>query len=173
MILKIISSAAIIASATALGVQYASRYGLRAKEIRAFQSALVQLESEILYYDTLLPDALMEIGALTEGEVGKFFTEAGRRLKSKRGQTIDDAWRKALDHSRQNLNLTQEDYELILDFGGQLGLSDKEGLRKYFQLIQSRLKNQEAKAEEERNRYEKMAKSLGLLGGLAIAIILL
>src|SRR5699024_8268442 len=95
-----------------------------------------------------------------------------RHLEHKMGANIAEAWELALDKNKAHLAMLDEDYEVISGFGSQLGMADKESQKQLFKIAQLQLKRQEEKAQEERNRYEKMYRSLGFLTGLAIIIIL-
>jgi stage III sporulation protein AB len=172
MSIKIITSILIVGCSTLLGLQAGSRYITRVKEIRMLQIIFAQLETEILHYSTFLPEAIEKISYATQGALKEFFLEFAHRLHSRTGDTAADVWEEVLEKWRKYFSMDREEYEILLRFGKVLGASDKEGQLRYFHLIQAQLKNQEKKAEEARSKYERMYRSLGLLGGLALAIIL-
>ena len=68
--------------------------------------------------------------------------------------------------------MNSEDEEILISFGKLLGSSDTEGQIKNIRLTLNQLKMQEEKAEELRKKNESMYRNLGVLGGLAIIIIL-
>lgn len=170
---KILSSVAIVACCSLLGLQAANAYALRVKELRMLRMAFVHLESEVINYATFLPEAIEKVVHLTSGGVKEFLHEFGHRLQSRSGDTAAEAWEKALKGWKKHLHITAEDTQILLTFGKVLGISDRESQHRYFQIIQSQLKNQEQKAEEACSKYQTMYRNLGVLGGLALAIILL
>jgi stage III sporulation protein AB len=173
MIIKLLTSCIIISCCTWMGIQSANRYSQRIKEIRILQHSLSVLETEILHYLTILPEALERIAASTNGILGQFFHNVSEKLINRQDYTVSKAWRNTLEEIKSEISLHQEEIDLLIRFGDNLGISDKEGQHRYFELIQDQLKKQERSAEETRSKYERMYRSLGVLGGLALAIILL
>ncbi len=74
---------------------------------------------------------------------------------------------------KNDLNFKQQDIEIILSLGRVLGTSNREDQGKNFQLILNQIIILEKEAKLERDKNEKMFKSLGVLVGLAIVIILI
>lgn len=173
MILNILGAAIIVAFSGILGSRLANRYSLRVKEIRLFQGAFSELESEIVYFRSFLPDVFEKLAHRSLGGLAHFFYAVGEKLSAKSGYSVAEAWEASLLESKPFLNIEQEEYEIISQFGSHLGIGDNEAHRRCFDMIQEKLKNQERKADEARLRYEKMYRSLGLLGGLALALMLL
>lgn len=172
MILKIINSFVIIIFSTLTGFEIAKKYVLRTRELSALQAALSRLETEIMHYSSLLPEAMLRIGGSMEGGAGKLFKETGIMLSQKQNITVSKAWTSSLDLLKQELCLKKEDLDILQRFGEQLGSSDREGQANFIRLTVMQLKEEEQRAKEIREKYERMYKSLGLLGGLALAILL-
>jgi stage III sporulation protein AB len=120
-----------------------------------------------------LPEAVEKATVSVQGGIKEFFCEFAHRLQDRSGDTAAEAWEKALKSWAKHLFITTEDLHILLTFGKVLGISDKESQQRYFQILQNQLKNQEKKAEEACSRYQNMYRNLGVLGGLALAIILL
>ena len=173
MILKLINSCVIILFSTLIGFEAARRYVMRTKELSAIQGALSRLETEILHYSSLLPEAMLRIGDSIGGGTGKLFSRVGKLLADKKNLTVSEAWSSSLNDLKPQLFLQGEDLDILYRFGEQLGSSDKEGQVKYIKLTLIQLHEEEIKARAVREKYERMYKSLGLLGGIALAIILL
>jgi stage III sporulation protein AB len=173
MVLKIVNSCIIVIFSTLIGFEAAKRYVMRTKELSALQGALSRLETEILHYSSRLPEAMIRIGDSIKGGTGKLFHQAGQVLAEKKNLTVPEAWHSSLEQLKDQLFLQEEDLEILKRFGEQLGSSDKEGQVKYIKLTQMQLHEEEMKARTIREKYERMYKSLGLLGGIALAVILL
>jgi len=171
--IKILSSRAIVASCSFLGIQAANAYVMRVKELRMLRMAFAHLESEVINYATFLPEAVEKVASLLQGGIREFFYDFGRRLQKRSGDTAAEAWEKALNSWGKHLHITAEDFQILLTFGKVVGVGDRESQRRYFQIIQSQLRNQEQKAEEACLKYRNMYRNLGVLSGLALAIILL
>lgn len=173
MVVKIINSCIIILFSTLIGLERAKIYVERTKQLAALQGALSRLETEILHYASNLPDALIRIGKSVKGGVGKLFYLTGQTLAEKSKFSVAEAWCSTLEQIKSDLYLQQEDIDILQRFGEQLGSSDKEGQSRFIRLTLMQLREEEKKARVIREKYDKMYKSLGLLGGIVLVILLL
>ena len=173
MLLKIIGSAVVVATTSILGYALSINYKRRPAELRELQGLLQMLENEIGYLSNLLVDAFEKISRSSRSKTVIFFNAAAENLKSCSSIGASNAWEKAVRDNIETTSLNKEDEEILVSFGKMLGISDVEGQIKNIRLLQSQLKLQEQKAEESRQKNERMYKSLGVLGGIAIVIMLI
>ncbi len=171
MLIKFIGALALICATSFIGFSLAADCSKRPKALRELQSLLQMFENEISYLSNLLGEAFNRIYEGTNCDTAILFKEAAKNL-STNGVTADMAWEKAIEENYAKLSLNKEDKAILLAFGKMLGNSDLEGQLSNIKLISSQLKLQQLKAEEMRQKNEKMYRSLGVLSGLAIAIIL-
>lgn len=171
--IKMINSIIIVFCSTILGIYTANKYVSRVRELRALQMAFTQLETEMMYYCTFFPEALKNISRNLPEQLKSFFDIIVKNLIAEPGCMIQNAWKNALDNSKQKLHLSEDDYDILYAFGNHIATSDKESQHRYFELIQIQLKQQEKKAQQECDKYSKMYRNLGILVGLAIVIVLL
>ena len=172
MFLKMISSAAIILCCTLLGIHMSYRYNQRIYNIRVLQSILAHLETEIVYYSTFLSQAIRNSTRAFGGEWKSFFIEVADNLDNKKEYSLGDIWKGCLKRLKNNPYIGKEEFDIMYRFGVQLGNSDRHNQQKYFEIAQQQLKLEENNAQQLRLRYGKMYRSLGILLGLGIAIIL-
>lgn len=172
MIIKLFGCLVIMACSTSAGYMLASGYRKRVIELRGFQSALQLLEDEIMFTSTPLPQAGLELGKRMNSPIADLFELFGHILKQRIGYTAGEAWNMAMDKYRNFLCLNQEDIDIILGFGKNLGSTDKENQQKSFRLVRHRLEEQLKKAEDGRIKNEKLCKSLGFLLGAALVTLL-
>jgi stage III sporulation protein AB len=62
--------------------------------------------------------------------------------------------------------------DIMLLLGASLGVSDREDQLRYLRLAIAQLQAEEENAIEEQKRYEKMWRSLGVLAGALIVIVM-
>ena len=172
MILKIIGGLMILAACSLAGIAAANRFSFRPKDIRRFRSSVQMLETEIIYGCTPLPQALNNISTKVEGPLKKFYSMISEDLNGGNSYSLDVSWSKGADKLFKDTRLKNTDRELIAEFGKVLGSSDREDQKKHFELFYIQLKQHEEVAEEERGKNEKMYKTLGILSGLVIFILL-
>jgi len=170
MLLKIVGSLIVFISCTLLGYSHAKTYAKRPQELKVLQTLLQIFENEISFLSNILEDAFLKVCSCTDDKVGAFFKETAKNLED--GFCAYEAWTKAVRGNIANTNLNSEDEDIIISFGKMLGSSDLEGQIKNIHLTVSQLKIQEQKAQELKDKNESLFKNLGVLGGLAIIILL-
>ena len=172
MIIKLFLGIVIIISSM-VGIAIANRYAMRPAQLRALQSGINILQTEILYFSSPLPEALHKVSKAISDDISIIFNRASKGLMEKKRYTINEVWTRAVEDSMDTTALTEEDKVILINFGLGLGNSDKESQVRHFQLIMEQIKKQEVKAEEIRKKNEKLYKSLGVLGGMAITVLIL
>ena len=82
-----------------------------------------------------------------------------------------EAWKYSIQNSRTNMK--EEDLKVLENLEKLLGKTNIEGQLSEIELMEKFIIGQSENAEEEQKKNEKMYKSLGIIAGLAIAIILI
>jgi len=169
--LKIIGCLIVFLGSALVGVFLASSKYERVKELRSFIQALNMLETEIRFALCTLPDAFIKISALIEEKTSKVFSSAALKMQGTRMNAFL-AWNNSLEEQRAQFSINSEDFSILKSLGGSLGEADVENQIKSIRLVVESLKNQEIRAEEERAKSGKLLKSMGVLVGLTLVIIL-
>ena len=86
-------------------------------------------------------------------------------------EDVTKSWNKALNEIETSL--TKEDREIIRQFGKMLGKTDAEGQLNEIELSLNFLETQIEKAETEKSKNAKLYKSLGIIAGIGIVVILI
>ncbi|HJV44440.1 MAG TPA: stage III sporulation protein SpoIIIAB [Bacillota bacterium] len=170
--LKLIGALIVLVSGTLVGFQAAKMYSMRPKEIRRLIVGLQLLETEICYGATPLSIALKHISVRIGDRVGEIFLHAGQFLQEYDGLPTADCWEMALEKTWKNTMLKPPEKEILIHLGRVLGKSDRQDQQKHIRLAVMNLTSEEEEARSEQQKYEKMCKSLGFLGGL-LAVILI
>jgi len=82
-----------------------------------------------------------------------------------------ESWRKAIEAS--NTNFKKDDIEILRNLGNMLGKTDSEGQVNQIEEIKELLNIQIENANIDKQKNEKLYKTLGMTIGLAIVIILI
>lgn len=171
--IKVIGCIVIVFASSGLGYMLGAKFKTRVKELGLIKITLQMLETEIVYSNTPLPDAFEIIYTKSSAPVNSMFKSMSRLLNEKTHSTVGEAFKCALEEVKDTLCINKEDVELLKSFGNSLGSSDIDGQIKNFKMTIKQIEIQEKKAEESRSKNERMYKNLGILAGLAIAIILM
>jgi stage III sporulation protein AB len=172
MLLKIAGSLLVIAAAGLIGYILSRDCAVRAQELRDLQGMLQMLENEISFLSSPLTEAFEGIQKTSRSKAAVFFQLAEGKLRSGSGMNAYEAWETSVREGIKKTSLNAEDEEILVTFGKLLGSSDVEGQVKNIRLALSQLKMQEQKAEDNRYKNEAMYRRLGILGGLAVVIVL-
>lgn len=165
---KFLGAAIIVLTSTFIGFFKSARLKRRVDSLREIESALVILKSEITFARNKLETAFFNISKLSN--VGELFAMTAENV-SRYG--IKCAWENTVLKKASALSLTDEDTEVILMLGIELGMTDVNTQLGNIEYISSLIGNQLSKAENEYLTTAGMYRSMGVLGGLFLAVILI
>ncbi|WP_159882219.1 stage III sporulation protein SpoIIIAB [Paenibacillus puerhi] len=170
--IKLLGAGMILLAGTLLGFYQASQLSRRPRQIGDAIRLLQRLETEIVYGYTPLPGALRKTGQSSATEVGSLFVRTADELLRSGGRPVQLIWQETVQALWRNLSMKQGEREVLLQFGATLGLSDREDQVKHVRLAISQLQGEEDNARDEQQRYERMWKSLGLLMGALVVVLI-
>lgn len=173
MLFKLAGCIIVIISCTFLGFMLSFECKKRPQQLRELQVLLQMLENQIGYLSDVLIDAFEKISRNGTSQACIFFNKSAEILKKDGSMGASQAWELSVRQNIRKTSLNREDEEILIAFGKILGSSDIEGQIKNIRLVMEQLKLQEVKAEENRRSYEKMYRSLGVLSGVALVILLI
>lgn len=173
LVLKALGSGLLILATTAFGAIVAANYARRPVELRLCAAGLEHLETQIGYATTPLPEALPQVARDLRGPVARLFRLTARELASGKGLTAGEAWKIAIERVWPGTALDRSDRESLAALAPHLGASDRADQVKHLALARQRLTTAAAEAERLAAREGKLWRNLGVLGGVALALILL
>ena len=149
------------------GKMIAKKYSNRVQELRDMKNALNMFLTKIKFTYQAIPASFNEIGNNINGNIGKIFRLASENMKEK---SAGEAWEEVID--KVDTSFTKEDKDIIKGLGKLLGKTDLDGQVSEIRLVQNFLNTQIEIAEKEKEKNEKLYRTLGGVVGLAIVIIL-
>ncbi|RKN84706.1 stage III sporulation protein SpoIIIAB [Paenibacillus ginsengarvi] len=170
--LKLLGAMLILFAGTMIGFAKASVYARRPRQIRGLIQALQRLETEMAYGYTPLPEALQRISSQLEPQLAAMFRMAAEPLLSGEGKTAGESFRDAVHACLKQTALSSNEREILSQMSFTLGISDREDQTKHLRLAVSLLQAEEQTAWEDKRRYEKMWRSLGVLAGAFVVILM-
>ncbi|MFC3039036.1 stage III sporulation protein SpoIIIAB [Virgibacillus xinjiangensis] len=170
--MKWIGALLFITATTWVGIEWSNRLSGRPKHIRQLKNALQILEAEMLYSQLSLQEAFFSISRQVPAPVSGFFEGLSQDMQGEMSEFIH-VWEKHVAGLIRDSCLGSNEEEILLQFGRTLGQHDFQQQQKHIQLTSSHLQREMEEARDLQWRYSKMAKSLGLLGGLFIVLLLL
>ncbi|HWR23041.1 MAG TPA: stage III sporulation protein AB [Feifaniaceae bacterium] len=169
--LHVLAMMSVFAGCAFIGVRASSALRLRKDTLRAMADALHRLSMWMDY--TAQPLRALARKAKTE-ETAAFFDAFAKYLKT--DEDVPSAWKRAMEDARSNdagfASLHEAELNILEEYAGTLGGSDRETQAKNAALAQRRLEAVLKEAEEIYASKGRMYRSVGILSGIAVAILL-
>jgi stage III sporulation protein AB len=172
MYLKLTGALLVGLSGAALGFYYSLFDKYRIQELLEFKKALLILSSEIEYMRTALPEAAAHIALKTAEPVSGVFRHFSEALESNETETAYQLWAHALGRRKKGFFLAEEDFTQLNGFGKTLGYLDKEMQLNAIGLAVEYINAKVNALQANSDKNVRMYRSLGLLGGLLLAVVL-
>lgn len=166
--IKIIIYTFIFLSCSLIGILISKRYSNRVNELMEFKKALNMFKTKIRYTYEPIPEIFREISESIDSNISNVFKKAAEKMDV---CAAGDAWNLAL--KIEDLNIDEEDKNALNNLSKLLGITDLEGQVSQIEMTSDFLDRQIRKAESLREKSEKMYRTLGMIMGMAIVIILI
>ncbi|AYD40600.1 stage III sporulation protein SpoAB [Clostridium fermenticellae] len=171
--IRILGCSMILGASTAIGYMYGENLKKRTRELKEIERCIIQLQNEIVYTHTPLPEAIMTVSKKSFGGVKKIFEDISKLLMLNKVDSVYEAFNKVIDDEKKYLNLKDEDLYILLDMSKTLGESDIQGQKKMFLLTLNNFKSQIEISENLMNSNVKMYRYLGFALGAMTVIVLI
>lgn len=149
-----------------MGNLKAKSYENRVIELTKFQNSLLMLKNKIEFtYEPI---------NIIFNDISKIIYENNKNIFSEtlnNDNEIYIAWSESLELINNNFNA--EDKEIVNMFGKLLGKTDIKGQISQIELTQKLIERQIEKAEDDKNKNSKLYKTMGIVCGMTICIILI
>ena len=166
--IKIIILIGILISCVCIGNSISKRFISRVNDLIDMKKALNILETKIKFTYEPLPQVFLYISKNVNDSISQIFKNSAKKMEK---ESAGSAWKDALEKDKTNLK--QEDLEILKSLGNLLGKTDIDGQVSEIELVNRMLDVQINKAEEDKTKYVKMYRSLGIYIGLAIIVVLI
>lgn len=167
IVIKYVNLLLIIAVCTYMGFSKSKQFSKRLTSLKNIKSSLNIFKAKIEFTYEPIKDIFNEISKIVYKNKENIFKTFCSNLENK---DITVAWNEAIEITDEGLNL--DDKEVLFMLGKMLGKTDKSGQISEIELVNNFLNKQIEDAEERKSKNEKMYKTLGVVSGLAIVIIL-
>lgn len=166
LFIKYLDLSLIIVITTYIGFFKSKKFSNRVKNLKDFKSSLNVFRSKIEFTYEPIKDIFLEISKVVYQDNENIF----KSFCESQNEDITVAWNEAVQNSK--LDLKQDDKDVFILLGKMLGKTDKTGQISQIDLVDNFLDKQISDSEEEKRKNEKLYKTLGVISGLVIAIIL-
>lgn len=165
--IKLGISLMIVSVSSYIGVLKSEKYKNRIIELREMKSALNIFKNKILFTYEPIGEIFKQIYSVTNENISQIFKDFLSKLEN---MPVSDSWDLAIE---ENINsFTKEDKVILKNFGRFLGANNKDGQISEIEMTNEFLNKQIENAEMDRNQNERLYRSLGVIIGIGISIIL-
>lgn len=168
---KFTGACLILISGSSIGWILASVYLNRERELKELQVAFNILNTEMSYGKNLLVDVLENAAGVLKPPLSSIFSRAGEELKNSREKSFSELWEELVDRYGRQSFLAQEDLEILINWGKQIGISSLEDQINLNQLTLKWLEQQEEEAREIARQRVKPIRYAGVLLSLLLIIL--
>lgn len=173
LFLKWIILIAIFVTTTTLGYAYGDKYSKRVYYLRELLQSIKQLKTEVIILSNPLPIALENVSKKSIKNINSIYNLILQEIISKDGEDVYASFLLTKDLLRNECLLKTEDINLFLNLGKVIGKTNRLDQDKHFTHAIEELNLVISEAKVEKNKNQKMYRSLGLLMGLGAIIILI
>lgn len=172
LLFKIILYLNIFLISSCIGFLYGGKYSLRLKGLVSIHEALRLLQTEVIVFANPLPYAIENISRRVSREFGEVLLSLKKQLELNQSGDVYTAFLQISPELKVKYCFRDEDVDAFLSIGKIIGKSTRSDQEQQFGHIQDELELLITEAREEKKRNEKMYRSLGVLTGLGMIIIL-
>lgn len=168
LFIKILLFFFIFISSTYIGILLSRRYVNRVIELKEFKNVLNILKTKIRFTYEPLGEIFFEISNNFSNNVSNVLKTASSNMKYK---NAGKSWTDAVESA--NINILQEDKNVLIMLSKMLGKTDIDGQVSQIEQTSNFLDIQIENAEKEKSKNEKLYKTLGMIIGAGLIILLI
>lgn len=165
--IKYILLVGIFGLSTAIGIAISKTYENRVIELKEFKSILNAIKTKIKFTYEPLAEIFKQIANKNESNIEKIFGQMANQITYFQTREV---WENCIQEADVSIN--QEDKDILKKLGKLLGQTDVEGQVSEIEVTENFLDMQIEKAEEDKQKNQKLYKTLGITIGLVFVIIL-
>lgn len=161
-----------VVGGTGLGFYYSAQWRKRLELLKWLHQTMNLLKGEISLGNLPLPDAFIRISRRVPSPMADFLRSLGKKMKSQPGEPFSEIFTAEVRHILGKTCLANEDLQQLEDLGAHLGYLDRQTQLRTLDLYTHNLEDTIQELKEELPKRRKMYRSLGILGGLFLAVLL-
>lgn len=170
---KIIGLLIVVASSIFAGGVMAKGVKLRVEELLYVKKVILMFRGEVAYKNAMLPEAFLMVGARARAPYNELFTELAKETEENCTTTMAHVFNEAIEkHLNGHTYLKKEDLQKIAELGDTLGYQNQTMQLSNIDLFVERLEVLIAEEQAKMNDTMKVYKTMSMMTGLFIAIVL-
>ena len=172
--IKICGLIIVVVSSIFAGGVLANRVKLRIEELLYVKKILLMFRGELAYKNAMLPEAFLTVGARARAPYDKLFNGLSKATEDNFSMSMSYVFNEALENNLYgNTYLKKEDLLKLGELGDTLGYQNQTMQLSNVDLYVDRLSVLIAEEQEKMNDTMKVYKTMSMMTGIFIGIVLL
>jgi len=170
--MKVLGAVLFVSMTSWIGFDMSFQLSKRTKQIRQLIQSLHILEAEMSYSQSTLQQIFEVISGKIPYPIGYFYELLEEELQEVVPDFLD-IWKQQLQHLKSISALKQNELDILEQFGRTLGQYTFIEQQKHIVLATQQLQSELEEAYEQQLKYGKVMKTLGVLIGILIVLLLI
>ena len=172
MVMNMVGYLLILLSCWALGEQAAGKIRLHQKRLKQLKSWLSFFRGKLMFEGATVEEALKESAEIAGAPFFVWLNEVSEQLMLRDGRSFMQIWDGHLERHGKRWGLAEAEITGLKQFGSHLGQMDREQQARAVCMLEECLDEGIQTAEKEIQAKEKLYRSLGILAGCMIIILI-
>ncbi len=172
LIIKIIGGILVVGSSGLYGLYLSGKEDYKISDLNQMKKALLILKSEISYAHSTLPEAFLNIAERISPPVSEFFFLIAQELFKKQEKKASQLWEEIFTEGLSKTYFDKEDLEAFNGFGKTVGFLDREMQINSIDSTLGYIEQKIALLYEQKQKNSRLYRSLGILGGILVVVVL-
>lgn len=170
MIIKLIGMAMVVISSSLIGFGFAECMASRERELKNLGDAVDLMLGELGYTAMPVKDLICLCAPRVSGLAGEMFDYMHTLINE--GESASEAWVNALKNKAPSMSFKKEDADVLINSSYLLEAYELGEQKRSFVQLKSRIVSLATGASELRQKNSKIAKMLGIYGGVLLCVII-
>lgn len=170
--MKLIGIVCIIAGSTGVGMSCAQDLELRIAELAQIRQLVLLLKGELRYMHQPLPEAFLHLSEKAAYPFREFFIKVAEDMTARKGKTAENIWNQYLQECASGLHITRQEIKELEKLGSILGYLDVEMQINALDYYLEQLELSSLQAQEAYRSRRRLYQYMGILGGVALSILI-
>ena len=162
----------IFLAGTGIGFSKSMEFTRREQELRNFLQIAAYLKGAVRCGNASLPEAFLETAGKMEGTYRDFLMCVSASMKDAQGRLFGSIFRDCAEKILTETALSIEEKETVFSFGGRLGHLDREMQIRQIEVFEMELSEALENLKKELPEKKKLCRSMGILGGILLGVLL-
>lgn len=153
------------------GFYISKKFQSRVRQLELCSLLLQRIRVYLDYEKTPTKELILKLAASDSLKELVFIKQCSQELEY--DMNFPKVWKKCLEDNQRTLALTKEDYQPLIQLSEVIGAYDAQAQSDEIAVIENLIKQMLEHANEESRTTGKLYRSLGVLGGIAIAVLVI